>query len=860
MLLVALLCLGPLGCRVPLSFDGLAERLWSPQPDELHDQLAGLTWVPDAAPPLDVVDRDRLVSRWRTSLTRGAATSGGAQTAEWPPLSVESSSPTSPRVARTFATRSPEELSRYLSEDGLAGWNGAVVLGRRGPRFASRRVLAVLRRLVVDPPRLDPTTGRASESGWGVPFDKQPEVTDSSPLPPSLRLAAAEAWVWCLGSSAEDPVDALAPVGRLLEERTLPPSLRAELTRGVTRWIPPSQVPHLTAAVGEEAREHASVALRRAAVEACVVHAAWNAAAVRRPDANVRWPRHLEESEADPDPVVRATYGTWVATAGTDDAWEVLLKQLQDRSRQVRHSAILALGQLAVGDADDELVLRIRDRLETLAAEGEVRVRTDAVHALGRLGVRAVEPFVDDDSGRVREVAAQSLADWPTPLAARHLLDLSADRSLQVESAAVSSVASWPDELAVPVLLRAMESGGTPTRLAADRALRRRLGVDYSFNEQDALPERRVELSKIVARFGLPTTPPPDTTAGANPIESWREQELLADLSRLRDPEQRPAALARLREIEPAAVSVLERRLVDEPGEVRELVVREVFPSASPVYAALQDLEGVDRRARVAAARRLAATAQRTPLSPFAVARLRAIVVRGVADRDVWRAVLESVGPDGGEEAARLVQFGLGFRWPDVQRLACEYVERHPRPAYAAWLTPLFEDEHRSVRIAAIRAAVACRNPVVVDGVREDGLFGTTGLRSLLRDEDVGIRTEAAVALALLGEAEGLREVDRLARGPEPALRVEAIRAMSRSGHRGFTGTLIAVAHDDRVARVRREALDALRSIVPELEQPREASLQHAPEIASRAWVRWWAARRSPGGAGELLDISHEAR
>src|SRR5262249_21648188 len=93
-------------------------------------------------------------------------------------------------------------------------------------------------------------------------------------LSQNMRLAAAEAWCLVLGVAHEDPETALAPAGHALEDGKLPASVADELRRGIARRVRPDRIPGLVAALASSNTDSPkAIEIRRAAAEACVIHA-----------------------------------------------------------------------------------------------------------------------------------------------------------------------------------------------------------------------------------------------------------------------------------------------------------------------------------------------------------------------------------------------------------------------------------------------------------------------------------------------------------------------------------------------------------------------------------------------------------
>ena len=114
----------------------------------------------------------------------------------------------------------------------------------------------------------------------------------AAPASLPLRSAAAEAWCLVLAHSQVDPVEGLASLGRYLERTDVPDGIRAELYRGIARWVSPASIPRLENALLEtESTSIVSATIRRACVDACLTYACASTRAAHPAAANRLQPR-----------------------------------------------------------------------------------------------------------------------------------------------------------------------------------------------------------------------------------------------------------------------------------------------------------------------------------------------------------------------------------------------------------------------------------------------------------------------------------------------------------------------------------------------------------------------------------------
>ncbi|MBW3539263.1 MAG: HEAT repeat domain-containing protein [Planctomycetes bacterium] len=792
-LYVAALCAGGLivGCRL---LPGLipSEKLGGGEIEALRASLAGDVWLPD--PEWSVVRDARAglaqlppLYRWRF----------GGRIDDHGPLE-----PGEDAASRRLA------LEVLAERDEPAGWNAAILLAREHPE-QDARLSDVLERLV---------TGRTR---GGLSAFKLTSRAPAAEPSASLRAAAAEAWCGVLAArSADDPFKALAPAGRALEDAALPELVRTELIYGICRRIPPRAVRAVEDALKNTAGTEPS--LRRAAMEACALHALWNrpesatiadAAVIDFREDGERWPAVLLDSRRssaglarDADAGVRAAWLLWLAAVRDPQAAQSLETALRDRDEGVRERAAIGLGVLGTAEA--------RTLLEAEIAKGTNR--TAAARALTAWGADAVRPLLEAGSPHLALVIARELHTAPAADAGLLLENLLRSRSPEVHTAAIEAVDGWPDEWAVPVLLEGLRSDVARIRRSALSALRLRcpkVPGDFPCDETDAAV-RAEAVARLIHDAGLPTRPvePPAVRAPQNERvpdaarEAWVVGVLQDAVLAVGRGEPHSAVLARLRGFEAADVPVLERFLGDSgPGspaaELSRLLTETVLLELAPQWKALVELASSDRAARRKAAQDLAEVGRERTLSPALVQRLEERLIAS-DDAEVWRFVLEAVAADATPESERLMVLAAQHARADIRLAACRYAARHRLPRFAAWLTPLLADGDFAVRLAAVEASGVCGNPVVIGGRPEHGL---PGLRDMLRDQNDRLRIGAAIALARLGDRQGLEELLRLSNHPERAIRKSAVRGMSGLGDRQIERRLREMAVGERDAEVRRE-------------------------------------------------------
>lgn len=681
---------------------------------------------------------------------------------------------------------------------------------------------------------------------------KTADTVTSMRVPTATRAAAAEAWSASVQRGEEvDAATALEPAGLELQRPGLPDEIRTTLWRTLAVSIPPDHIPQLSATLGRKwDNSPTGDALKRAALEACIVYGVAHADTMTAWDASL-WPPQIEAVRHDSDPRNRQLFGRWLAFSQHPQAAAWLAAQLRDTEPMVRELALQSLGQLKSEIAQQEL-------LQTAQHETG-RPRAIAIQALAQHSLQDVLKFARDSSGDVRAAVARSVVHHPSEEAAMALRPLLSDTHTEVPPAALSTVEAWPKEWKLPLLFEAVRSGSSATRQTALFALRDAipdlpdLPIDGPLDERDRAV--RTIAQSYDVRLDFRSHPnEPHAEAAATRVENEARstavveavrQYLTASPQTLDSTEawDRMFQLATL-----ADVAAIERVLTEEPGKPgAESIRRELLPRISPAHAALLDLESRDVVQRRRGARALVQSAEAEPLTSGLLLRLRDLLTYE-QDQQVWQSCLAALHPDAHAEAGPILLLAINQKWPDIQRMGVEVVARYPSPEAAMWLLPLLTDSQRSVRLAAIRAIAPCGNPLAIDGLPASGSStAVPGLRGLMTDVDEEVRLAAVVAAATLHDELAMQELMRLAQHATPAMRVFAVESMANTGHPRFVETLIRMGWTESADPVKLSILKSLDTLTPVDRRPTELAglvVNASIDDKIKAWARWGEAQR----------------
>lgn len=779
-------------------------------------------------------------------------------------------------------------LKSLAQTNDLVGWNAAILCAQQDPRSAGG-VADVLESLILNPRRIvvekdervsgkqksDSTTGAETSGSSKTQTSKittaadgkakKVEVVDDpkSPSPKktasmAMQCAAAEALCLVLAARTPDPIDGLASAGRLLERVDLPIPVRAELFRGAARWVRPANIPRLENAFREgDAKERAPVEIRRAAIEACLVHAIWNGADAHRDEVCARepsptrsrrletaWPTNWQNCRIDPDVQVRQTFVHWLGVAQPPQAFSLLQSQFQSTHLRVHQAALESLAKLHTDAAHVELRKQVAKTKETLKAA--------AVHALAAWGMEEIAPFARDPSRAVRLIVAQDIARWATVDAAVVLLSLALDRDVEVQLAVVGAVKEWPDGLAFPLLLQAMSDSSAKTRLQASLQLASRKKDAIAAYRFDGPPEERaLAVREIATQIGASLNYLDQVLMRApqavSQVKARRAAEVRAQLTALiENPDDSPAATAArewLAGIGARDIPIVESFLDGPTPAKTDAIFRDVLPKLSPGYAALIDLADEDVNVRRRGAAKLAELGQKATLSRPIVGRLRELLAQE-SDELVWRSAMTAVASDSTDECASVANLALHHRSAEVRQLGCGYVFRHGRPIFAPWLLDLLSDPNRSVQLAAIEALGNCGNLIAVRReAATDGRVALPNLRDFLSSPDQAVHLAAAISLCRIGAPEGIQELVRLSYHTNSKIRERVVAEMGRSGQTRFIGHLIELGWTEHNDQVQRIVLTSLDQLVPAEDRPTQLGEIPAVDAKIKCWAEWWERR-----------------
>ncbi|MCC7425158.1 MAG: HEAT repeat domain-containing protein [Planctomycetaceae bacterium] len=850
----------------PAALTELEESADEPVPPTLLDTLARASWIANPEWKAEAAQH----SDW----TFGA---GPIMPRRWTFATLATlpgRDETSSEAARVLVS----QLRRVAAQNDTAGWNAAIALTywnpREGAAFASELEATMLRAEAAPPIKdvtptkpADSETKPSSESSATDPAKAKIAVpiVKKVPVAMPLRCAAAEAWCLALASQPGDVELLLAPAGRAAADESLSPPVRAELFRCLAHWIEPAAIPGLSESMIEVEQPDGStvpapIDLRRAAIDACLIHA-WvrrgdvatrpaansspqardskpSSDAVRPEWSDATWPAMVHRARLDSSPSVRQTYGRWLAVSDCPDAFSRLKHQLQDAEIHVREDACISLGMLRSRAAFEEL--------QTCSKRSDERLREAAARGLTSFGPAALAPLSRDTTSRVRLVVAEGLAAHATVESAVLLKPLLADVDPMVQVRAARATRTWPDLTAIPVLVQGLRVGALKTRDVCWRELSRRIDIPADFPIDGSDAERNDAVSRLIATHRLPTG---FTEVAASPRDGGatddlaREQEILRILKVLHtQPSDSPDALQARRlalEWTGRDLALIERRLAEHATPISPEFEADVLAALSPAYAGLVELDSRDIFHRRKGAQAIAQAGASATLSPFFVRRLCERMIRE-QDQSVWRSVMAAVQQDGTPDAARLAELAANHPWPDVRVLGCDYALRHGHASFASWLLPMFHDANRSVQYAAVRASGACHNPLVLDGTpAQNGVAAQPGLRALMTHPDARLRHAAVEAMARLGDEQGMNELARLGYSDSPEIREQAARAMGESGQTRFVEPLIRMGWTESHGPARKAALAALEELVPPENRPPQLGGVTSEDGKIRTWSAW---------------------
>jgi HEAT repeat protein len=659
---------------------------------------------------------------------------------------------------------------------------------------------------------------------WGDGRALKPltEAVEKVELKLSQREAAAEALGWIEKPS---PVPTLRSLhdkfGRCDPSNiaNYSPELHAALIRALGRHVDPANDPRF-----DEAVRAPSLGARQEAL------AAWS----RTEQAELS--PGVVDLRADPNPQVRAAAIGMLLAKRHPRAMEFARNAIKDIELDVKLAAVVGLGRHGGPDAIAELE-------RVLLHEGE-SLKAEAVLALDSLGAAdKVFAAANEKPWRVRRSVAQCLANHPDAqgmaLARRYL----ADPSGEVRKATIAAIERWPTPLAGPVLLSAMREPTYETRHLAGEQLKHRwpraqmFSADLPADRREAFVveleadwDREFGATNHAALLAAAQGPPPSTALAIGAQRLDQLQRMIEDAGRLAGPPSTPLPAQILNGFDSFGgdlVDALERLLLERGTVIPDAVYHQVLTSKGPAFAALDALAVTDVNDRRQAADRLEALAAEAPLRPLVAARI-AQLGRQEADGLVCRGLFAAVAADMSGLSMELALGGLSHPSPEVRRMACEHLGKHPDVRNAPPLVLALADPHVGVSLAAVKA------------LGHPGLVADPAmLERPLMSRDTNIRFESSRTLYVNHPTSGAAAFERLAHDVEPELRRRAVAFMGETGDRVFLPTLIAML-DDPTLGVRKTTVDALVALVGSDVALRTG--EQLPALNERAarWRTWY--------------------
>jgi len=404
---------------------------------------------------------------------------------------------------------------KQLSEwESLAGWNAAILWATLDPTTALETV-PILEKVIFEDVVYAPLTSDATrktaiqENLSDQKTEQDKSKSDLVPISPAMKHAAVNGICMVLSQANAVPFDTKNRLTQLLQRPDISIELRGELYRGLARFIPPTEIPSLARSLEvSDSRTLPPKYLRRAAMDACIIHGLWfyaepNQFSQRDHSQNQSqefessvWPTDIMQVRWDSDSVMRWNFGYWVALVRHPDAEAILIAQLKDADSLVQNKAIEHLGILGT-----EKALEI---LQEQTKRPQESARIAAILGLTPWGAHYLAPLKDDSSASVRRTVAEGLSRTASPEAALILRSLINDRSSAVQLTVIQSISQWPDELAIPLLLEAIQEGAYKTRRKSVIALIDRTGSGGSISIEAPKAERIAAVRELVRTEQLP--------------------------------------------------------------------------------------------------------------------------------------------------------------------------------------------------------------------------------------------------------------------------------------------------------------------------------------------------------------------
>ncbi|WP_339729455.1 HEAT repeat domain-containing protein [uncultured Gimesia sp.] len=739
------------------------------------------------------------------------------------------------------------KLKLLSEQDSLAGWNAAILWATLSPETAIETI-PILEKLAFEQITSDPPKKK------NTPAQPKP-----LPLSPAMRHAAINGISLVLSHADAIPLDTKNKLTQALQRPDISMEIRYELFCGLARFMSPANIPTLEQSldVGDNQRRLPKT-LRRAAMDACIIHGLWFYADQNRfsiPGHSQKesrlfepavWPTNITQVRWDSDSLMRTNFGYWAALVRHPDAEAILTSQLKDADLQVQNEALKHLGILGTETA--------LQQLKEQAKRPQESSRISAAVGLTPWGAQYLAPLSKDTAASVRLAATKGLGQVASPEAALLLRSLLNDRSTHVQIAVIDSISQWPDELAIPLLLEGIQEGVYKTRRKSIIQLTNRTGMGGSISIEAPKADRIAAVRKLIQSEQVPGAlwnqllqsglqkPREVNQSRAAEIQAYF-QDLI---NQPRESTQYQQAFQELENISSNELEILEKLILETSIELPKEIYTELLPGLESNYAALNQLSSSHVTDRRKGAQQLLLNSQNVSLNPVLIKRLRKLMTHE-QDRLVWRIVMSAISKDNYDESAQLALLAINHNWSDIRILGCEYFGKHGLPQYAAWLLPLLNDKNESVQLAAMHALGQCHNPIAITGIQNTAQNQppAPSLKSKLTHSNHRVRFEAVAALSRLGDIEGMQELVRLSNDTNNSIRSDAVREMGDSGQTRYVEPLIQMAWTERNHSTLKEILSSLDKLVPDSEQPAELASQLKHFEQAKIWMNWWQTHHS---------------
>jgi HEAT repeat protein len=484
-----------------------------------------------------------------------------------------------------------------------------------------------------------------------------------------------------------------------------------------------------------------------------------------------------------------------------DEAVAAIRRGLCDADLQVRLAAIRGLGRLGGSDA--------RSELNELAADGSPQIRSAAAEALASAGFLSDACQVAEDGHWVvRRAVARALVDSSDPAAQSAALLLARDRSLEVARPLLETISHWPAPQAAPVLMAAMESPILSIRQRAADQWKVHWPGGPQFRADDPPADRQVSVREIRRQWdALNITPParPHGIDGQAGVVAADDSGSTGTLSSSHSSDH----------VSPVPQGDVARRLPRDAAALADALQRMRLPDPA------------ERRRASEVVKRLVTS---VALTDFELESLESTLA-GVSDSVVWCNAEEALADDGRPAARRIHRAALHHRSAEVRRRGCRHLAKQFHAEDVGTLIEALEDVDRGV---IITAADGIGQFARLDG--QDKPAAAAALDRLLAHRDPLVRLSAARSLAKLGSSSGLRELERLARDKDAAVRSQTAEVMGELRHAAFVSSLIPML-DDRYS-VRRAALNSLAKLFPGAVKDTSTGIHEKVSL----WKQWYAA------------------